>query len=70
MQSQRASREQKIKTERAATATDLRRKSLLMQRARILQEIQKTSHPRFLGQLKSALAHLDAELARMDSDIL
>lgn len=41
-----------------------RREALNLQRTRILSELQAACNPRFRGQLESALAHLDAELAR------
>jgi hypothetical protein len=42
-----------------------RRESLLLQRTRILAEMQAACNPRFRGQLEAELHWLDAELARL-----
>lgn len=42
-----------------------RRESLLLQRTRILTEMQAACNPRFRGQLEAELHWLDNELARL-----
>jgi hypothetical protein len=44
-----------------------KRESLLLSRARVLQDIEKSSNPRYRKMLSDALAHLDAQLAQLDS---
>lgn len=44
-----------------------RRHQIEMARARVLGELQRTCHPRFRGQLEGELAHLDAELKKLDA---
>jgi hypothetical protein len=48
-----------------ARARYVRREKLLLQRTRILSEMQSTCNPRFRGQLDAELAWLDAELAKL-----
>ena len=43
-----------------------KRDSLLLQRTRILSELQNACNPRFRGQLEASLAHLDAELKKLE----
>jgi len=50
----------------SSTSEERQRNSLLLQRSRILQEMQNAANPRFRAQLEAALAHLDAELARLN----
>lgn len=42
-----------------------RRESLLLQRTRVLTEMQASCNPRFRGQLEAELHWLDTELARL-----
>ena len=44
-----------------------RRESLLLSRARVSQDLEQSSNPRYRKMLGDALAHLDAELAQLDS---
>jgi len=44
-----------------------RRESLLLSRARVLQDLEQSSNPRYRKMLGDALAHLDGELAQLDS---
>ena len=65
--SQRESREQAQLSKNVSTpAQQKQRNSLLLQRARIVQEMQTACNPRFRAQLEAALAHLDGELARLN----
>lgn len=43
-----------------------RNDNLLLQRTRILSELQHACNPRFRGQLEASLAHLDAELKKLE----
>jgi hypothetical protein len=52
---------------RRLTEEERRREALLLQRNRLLEEIQRACHPRFRGQLEAELAHIDAELAPLES---
>ena len=42
------------------------RDSLLLSRARVLQDLERSSNPRYRKMLTDALAHLDARLAQLD----
>jgi len=42
------------------------RESLLLSRARVLQDLEQSSNPRYRKMLTDALAHLDARLAQLD----
>ncbi|HKP11753.1 MAG TPA: hypothetical protein VJZ91_06565 [Blastocatellia bacterium] len=41
------------------------RESLLLSRNRVLQDLEQSSNPRYRKMLGDALAHLDAQLARL-----
>ncbi|MCC7156045.1 MAG: hypothetical protein IT161_15825 [Bryobacterales bacterium] len=43
-----------------------RHDSLLLQRTRILSEMQSACNPRFRSQLEAALAHLEAEVRKLE----
>lgn len=43
-----------------------KRNHLLLERTRLLQELQRACNPRFHSQLEAALAFLDAELKKLD----
>jgi hypothetical protein len=45
-----------------------RRDGLLMDRARIMRELEAARNPRYRGLLERSLAHVDDELAQLDSD--
>lgn len=47
-------------------ARRVKRDSLLLQRTRILSELQTACNPRFRGQLELSLAHLEAELRKLE----
>jgi hypothetical protein len=47
------------------TESDVRRRTLSLNRTRILEEAKYAQHPRFRAQLDAALAYLDAELAKL-----
>ena len=42
------------------------RESLLLSRSRVLQDLERSSNPRYRKMLTDALAHLDAKLAQLD----
>jgi hypothetical protein len=42
-----------------------RRESLLLSRARVVQDLEQSSNPRYRKMLTDALAHLDAQLAQL-----
>ena len=42
------------------------RESLLLSRARVLQDLEQSRNPRYRKMLTDALAHLDARLAQLD----
>ena len=44
-----------------------KRESLLLSRARVVQDLEQSSNPRYRKMLTDALAHLDAQLAQLDS---
>ena len=44
---------------------DLQRESLLLTRRRVETDLTRATHPRHRAQLEAALAHLDAELAKL-----
>jgi hypothetical protein len=69
VESQQAEAEERVLRLPSLTPEEAERKarkeSLLLQRSRLLREIQSACHPRFRGQLEAALAHLDGELAKL-----
>ncbi|MBM3793799.1 MAG: hypothetical protein FJW31_06970 [Acidobacteria bacterium] len=42
-----------------------RREGLLSQRSRVATDLARATHPRHRSQLEAALAHVDAELAKL-----
>jgi hypothetical protein len=44
-----------------------RRQVLLLSRARVVRQIETSSHPRYIDQLNQALADLDAQIADLDA---
>ena len=62
------------KTTRSQTKMDpkarerqARRERLMLDRTRVLGEMQRTCNPRFRGQLERELAFLDAELEKLSA---
>jgi hypothetical protein len=56
------------KRERGAkppTPVELQRESLRLTRARVQADLERARHPRHREQLQAALAHLEAELAKI-----
>jgi hypothetical protein len=51
---------------RPLSESERRREALLLQRARLQGEIHRARHPRFRGQLEAELAHIEAELVRLE----
>jgi hypothetical protein len=62
--------EKESRSRRALTSAELeqrtRREGLMMERARILRDMERGHKRRYLVLLERALAHVDAELARLD----
>lgn len=58
----------------ALSALDIERRKqkegLLVERARIVRQMQEAHKQRYIVQLEGALAHVDAELAKVDGKIL
>lgn len=44
-----------------------KRESLLLSRARVVQDLEQSRNSRYQKMLNDALAHLDAQLAQLDS---
>lgn len=59
-------------TREALTELDLesrkRREGLLMERARIVRQMEQANKRRYLVLLERALLHIDEELAKMEKD--
>jgi hypothetical protein len=49
-----------------AQARESRRRQLMLDRVRVAAELKATPHDRRKRQLRADLAHLDAELAKLD----
>lgn len=46
-------------------AREVQRESLLLTRTRVQSDLSRATHPRHRAQLEAALAHLDAEIAKL-----
>jgi hypothetical protein len=61
-----------VRRKRALTADELeqlkRKETLLLERARIVREMERAYKRRHLVMLERGLAHIEAELAKLDSD--
>ncbi len=68
VESQREAREPKAPAAPARSDLQSRRDALLLQRTRVLHEMQTACNARFRGQLEASLKYLDAELARLEDN--
>ena len=65
-----AQEDARVLREAAAVSADQRdkaskREGLLSQRSRVETDLARATHPRHRAQLEAALAHVDAELAKL-----
>ena len=65
IESQQELREEERKPVRVMTAQDQERLSLELTRKRVASDLDRAKHPRHRQQIESALAHLDAQIARL-----
>ena len=65
IESQQELREEARKPVRVITAQDQERHSLELTRKRVANDLDRATHPRHRQQIEGALAHLDAQLARL-----
>lgn len=57
---------QGAKVSPADRAREAQRESLLLTRTRVESDLTRAQHPRHRAQLQAALAHLDAEIAKLN----
>jgi hypothetical protein len=50
---------------RRISELDAERDSLMLTRKRVVHDLEAATHPRYRAQLEAALAHLDAQIARL-----
>ena len=67
IESQQEQREEARKPARVMTAQDQERLSLELTRKRVAIDLDRAKHPRHRQQIESALAHLDAQIARLST---
>ena len=65
IESQQELREQARQPVRIITAQDQERHSLELTRKRVANDLDRATHPRHRQQIEGALAHLDAQIARL-----
>lgn len=65
IESQQELREEARQPVREMTALERERQSLQLTRKRVAGDLARATHPRHRLQIESALAHLDAQLARL-----
>lgn len=68
---EQAEEERREREAAAAVSADLRarvleRESLLLSRTRVAADLSRATHPRHRAQLEAALAHLDAQLTKLN----
>ena len=67
IESQQELREEARKPVRLMTAQDQERISLELTRKRVAGDLCRATHPRHRQQIEAALAHLDAQIARLST---
>jgi len=50
---------------RRISEAEVQRESLMLTRKRVVHDLEAATHPRYRAQLEAALAHLDAQIARL-----
>ena len=65
IESQQELREEARKPEREMTAGEQELQSLQLTRTRVAADLVRATHPRHRRQVEEALAHLDAQIARL-----
>ena len=65
IESQQELREEARQPVRMITAQDQERHSLELTRKRVANDLDRATHPRHRQQIEGALAHLDAQIARL-----
>ena len=67
IESQQEQREEVRKPVRSMTPQDQERLSLELTRKRVAGDLERAKHPRHRQQIEDALAHLDAQIARLST---
>lgn len=67
IESQQEQREEARKPVRSMTPQDQERLSLELTRKRVAGDLERAKHPRHRQQIEDALAHLDAQIARLST---
>lgn len=62
---QRQRQQQGAAVNSADRVREVQRESLLLTRTRVQSDLSRATHPRHRAQLEAALAHLDAEIAKL-----
>jgi hypothetical protein len=66
VESQQELRQSRTTAAAPKSEADSKRASLLLSRVRVEHDLEAARHPRHREQLRAALAHLEAELAKLD----